>query len=288
MKLIILTVLLSLVFTVQALNKETDCKCRIASKKKIVNGRILQNQNSYPWIATLKHDLTAYDEPLCSATIINENYLITAGHCIESSDYETLSLVYLEFRGSDEKFRIDEIITHPNYNRTGFMAATDDIALYKLRKPLNFTDSNLKPACLGEDQDEDFNRVYTIVGYGNVKPIKYNRKSDFANPDDFEFSKQLREGDVDDETKTDERCEDRENKLICVDGQSNICLGETGSGLHHTTNGKTVVVGISSMPNSKPVDEENDEICSSGAVFSRLSYYMQDFIKQHVGDDYCV
>lgn len=41
-----------LIACINALNKEKDCRCRIGSQKRIINGRIV-DKSSYPWLAAI-------------------------------------------------------------------------------------------------------------------------------------------------------------------------------------------------------------------------------------------
>ena len=56
MKLFIFAILLVSIIGIDALNKARDCKCRISTQNRIINGKLAAN-GSYPWYATIEFQL---------------------------------------------------------------------------------------------------------------------------------------------------------------------------------------------------------------------------------------
>lgn len=85
-------------------------------------------------------------------------------------------------------------------------------------------------------------------------------------------------------------CVKKMQELICTDDpifDNHICLGDVGTSLAEVRNGKSYVVGVATIPNSKTVRFLKEiELCSSGTNVARLSYY-KDWIEKIVGDNYC-
>ena len=69
--------------------------------------------------------------------------------------------------GESEIFQISEIRVHPQFTGTGFY---NDLALFRLEKPVRFTDY-IQPICLPSQiqRSEEFvGQVPTIVGWGTT------------------------------------------------------------------------------------------------------------------------
>lgn len=56
----ILLILLLFILGSQALNKD-DCLCKSLAKKRIVNGKVIENQNSFPWFADIVVNNGSYE-----------------------------------------------------------------------------------------------------------------------------------------------------------------------------------------------------------------------------------
>jgi secreted trypsin-like serine protease len=93
-----------------------------------------------------------------------------------------------------------------------------------------------------------------------------------------------------DNTKDTELCNGIDDS-ICVknDNGDALCIGDNGSPLHTTVNGKTSVIGVNSQVPIEKVNDERFDLCISGgeAAYTRVSRYM-DWIKETIGNnDYC-
>ena len=53
-----------------------------------------------------------------------------------------------------------------------------------------------------------------------------------------------------------------------------------------TEAGKTTLVGLTSYSDIKNKEEAIITLCIDPVLYTRVSYYM-DWIKHHIGDDYC-
>ena len=78
MKLFIFAVLLLSVVSIDALNKQQDCKCRSQTSRRIVGGSVV-NQALHPWYANLTFNLPGNQPVICGAVIVNEQTVLTAG-----------------------------------------------------------------------------------------------------------------------------------------------------------------------------------------------------------------
>ncbi|XP_076033757.1 enteropeptidase-like [Oratosquilla oratoria] len=134
--------------------------------------RIVGGSNSspgaWPWHAALYKE----GEYQCGATLINERWLVSAGHCFYSAtcEYWVARLGALrrgnKFPSPFEQLRhISHIFIHPEYMDTGFL---NDISMLRMEKPVIFTDF-VRPVCLPppESPIRD-HRMCTLVGWGQL------------------------------------------------------------------------------------------------------------------------
>ncbi|CAL1527987.1 unnamed protein product [Lymnaea stagnalis] len=120
-----------------------------------------------PWMASLHGGLG--EAFFCGATVINEQWILTAGHCIGGGEHgdlkywtiqtgSTRRVAYSKYR---QIRRPKRMIKHPAFN----VATVDnDVALIQLEKPLAMNDY-VRPICLPEKQPEEGTRCYA-AGWG--------------------------------------------------------------------------------------------------------------------------
>ncbi|CAM5141165.1 unnamed protein product, partial [Natator depressus] len=95
----------------------------------------------WPWQVSLQVKLSTQTH-LCGGSIISNQRILTAAHCIYNLENPKIWRVYTgilklsEINEDTPVFKVQEIIIHPQYviAETGY-----DIALMKLDKPMNFT-----------------------------------------------------------------------------------------------------------------------------------------------------
>ncbi|WP_166836048.1 ankyrin repeat domain-containing protein [Rheinheimera pleomorphica] len=90
----------------------------------------------------------------CTATVLNDYWLVTAAHCVNPAEQYPLKIQHL-----DNDYAVLKIIRHPDFTQTG----EPDLALLQLRWPLK----QAKPAALYRKHDE-LNKVITIAGKGTT------------------------------------------------------------------------------------------------------------------------
>lgn len=79
MKLFIFAVLLVSAVSIDALNKQTDCKCRAQTSRRIIGGSVV-TPAQHPWYANVTTRFAEMGSPTaCGGVIINEKTVLTAG-----------------------------------------------------------------------------------------------------------------------------------------------------------------------------------------------------------------
>ncbi|XP_068600107.1 enteropeptidase [Brachionichthys hirsutus] len=124
-------------------------------------------KGAWPWIVSLQWR----GRHVCGAALINEDWLLTAAHCVYGKNIhlQWWAAVFGLHSQSDlnsaevETRRVDRIVINQQYNRQAKQA---DIAMMRLQRPVNFTQS-IQPVCLpSEGQDFTAGRKCFIAGWG--------------------------------------------------------------------------------------------------------------------------
>lgn len=110
----------------------------------------------------------------CGGTLVANNLIITAAHCVTTTDTESYSIVAGKQKQdpsykscNEHHYRVKKIVVHPSYNRRNLQ---NDIALVwvesKYNQSVHFTDY-IQPACL-PNQNSDPSTIYKIGQHGTV------------------------------------------------------------------------------------------------------------------------
>ncbi|XP_040073387.1 chymotrypsinogen B-like isoform X1 [Ixodes scapularis] len=132
----------------------------------------------FPWQISLRLlNLTGGYERghICGGSIINEQHVLTAAHCMDvrQTTVENFIVVIGDQNirvvdPTEERIGIQEIIIHPQYNKS---LIRFDYAILRLNKTLNFTgqEKRLMPICLPTPDEEFDGQNCTATGWGLTK-----------------------------------------------------------------------------------------------------------------------
>ncbi|XP_076993206.1 transmembrane protease serine 11C-like [Tamandua tetradactyla] len=133
------------------------------SGNKIVGGMNAE-EGEWPWQASLQQD----NVHRCGATLISNNWLVTAAHCfIEVNDPKNWNVSFgLLLSDPQTQRTIKDIIIHEHYH---YPAHENDIAVVHMSSPVLYT-SNIRRACLPEATFTfPPNSDAVVTGWGTLK-----------------------------------------------------------------------------------------------------------------------
>ncbi|OQV13008.1 putative Serine proteinase stubble [Hypsibius exemplaris] len=149
--------------------------CGVKDPTLARSGRILGGHPSefgaWPWMAVI----LSSKRLRCGATILNEQFLLTAAHCVyknyQYGYYQDLNVrIGLSSMDEDDfgryapqEVRIQRVFVHPFFNAT---QSSYDIALIQLASPIVFQ-PHIKPVCL--PSSEHLGEMGTVIGWGKRK-----------------------------------------------------------------------------------------------------------------------
>ncbi|XP_028135374.2 phenoloxidase-activating factor 3-like [Diabrotica virgifera virgifera] len=264
-------------------------KCKVYYRRRdvgiFVKGETKPLPKQYPHIARIGFGPEESKEWLCSGSLISDNFVLTAAHCLESREYGEAKWVRLgdldissdKDEADPQDFKILKRIPHPNYLDS---IKYNDIALIQIEKYIHRS-SFVYPACL---QSKRLSHEPSMIASGWGK-TKYSEESS-----NFLLQVYLKEIGTKECNNfySDAKSSFLPNgingdMMICAGGEveQDTCQGNSGGGQLQVRNRyKNVsdtgftIVGISSF--GKACGDTR-----SPAVYTRVSYYL-DWIESIV------
>ncbi|XP_076766031.1 serine protease notopleural [Xylocopa sonorina] len=147
------------------------CGRRLFPESRIVGG----NRSSFgkwPWQISLRQWRTSTYLHKCGAALLNENWAITAAHCVENVPPSDLLLRIGEhdLANEDEPYgyqerRVQIVASHPQFDPRTFEY---DLALLRFYEPLLPFQPNVLPICLPDDDETYVGRTAYVTGWGRL------------------------------------------------------------------------------------------------------------------------
>jgi len=275
---------LFLLFTSQVLaapDSRSSVACRCGVKKNATSNRIVGGStalpNEFPWIAGMKIIVDNMESVGhgCGGTLINDQWILTAAHCIfkdndmtQYYDPKEISWVLGEVDTMlpDEKTRIprimvksEKIIASPEWDK---WTTKGDIALVKLAKKVDL--ATYTPACLAKSGANFDGKKAWVYGWGQLSWTNYDPPALLQK---LEVTVTSRNTVKEWAKKVDNLWQwTLEPGMLCVhtgDGKD-ACRGDSGGPLTTDVNGQHVLIG----------DVSNGLACKGPySIFGEVAYY---------------
>jgi len=200
---------------------------------RIVGG-VIASEDEWPWIAALlKNNIQD-----CGAALIHSHWVITAAHCLEdkTANYKVLLETYdLATDYQDNKYKIKEIIIHPEYNSD---TIDNDIALLELTTDITW----IPPLCIYQGSLAD--KTGIALGWGSMNSEQPNGSAPANYPD------QLRQVEI--PVVSQKICEEHTtfsvtDNMFCggyAEGGKDACWGDSGGPFVINENYRWFLAGI--------------------------------------------
>ncbi|XP_042858271.1 venom protease-like [Penaeus japonicus] len=269
--------------------KTDSCRCGKANDVRIIGGEEISPHYKYPWLVGLLQPKEAGEVFICGGSIINQNYVLTAAHCLLGRD--DLPLPAKEFQvgianhdfisedddiqGVTRNIGLKNYIIHEDYVPQDLTDNNNDIALLRLKESLDLTSHpEVAPVCLPIKANRKYEgETGTVIGWGDTK----NGKG--AYPD------AAREVDV---PIVD--CKKKiagsliTPQMMCAgkakskgESAKGACFGDSGGPLFVKEDGRYTLVGIVSFGQS----------CFKPGVYARVTEFVDWISDNTAGETYC-
>ncbi|XP_063709983.1 chymotrypsin-1-like [Culicoides brevitarsis] len=186
--------------------------------------------------------LLIVDPIYCGAAVLNENYVITAAHCVKGKPIKNIFLYFdvLQFSDANSNSTLRKVIDvkiHEDFTLAEF---SNDIALLKLDVPLTFN-KFIQPVVLPDPKIDVANKLLTLSGWGiydkSLEGSNFLRYASARAMDKKKCKRSLQKYNI------------SSKRILCQtsidfdDGPS--CSGDSGGPV--VLNGTSVLVGIVSF-----------------------------------------
>ncbi|XP_077595720.1 chymotrypsin-like protease CTRL-1 [Stigmatopora nigra] len=263
-----LTLLLGILFTSQD-GVKAQVPCGVAPLNSRIVGGDDAPEGSWPWQVSLHFD----GSHICGGSVINQEWVLTAAHCIPSTDLGRWRLFFGKLNQSttnpnEINRTLTQIIVHPNYNDTSF---NNDITLMKLSSPITYTDY-IRPICMASNSSQFNNGTMCWgTGWGRLGADQPN-----------EAFERLQEVEIPVIGNNQCKCSysfvanvDINNNMLCAGQEGKgICQGDSGGPVQCKQGSVWIQAGLASFGIPCATDGFPE-------VFARVSYF-QDWITAQV------
>ncbi|XP_063894014.1 trypsin-1 isoform X2 [Helicoverpa armigera] len=146
--------------------KNCSCECGGSNQENRIVGGMPAGANRYPWMARIVYDGQFH----CGASLLTKEYVLTAAHCVRKLKRSKIRVILgdhdqtITTESAAIMRAVTAIVRHRSFDPDSY---NNDIALLKLRKPVNFS-RIIKPVCLPPSGIDPSGKEGVVVGWGRT------------------------------------------------------------------------------------------------------------------------
>ncbi|XP_037808210.1 serine proteinase stubble [Lucilia sericata] len=148
---------------------------QVCGRRMFPEPRIVGGSNAafgrWPWQISLRQWRTSTYLHKCGAALLNENWAITAAHCVDNVPPSDLLLRLGEYDLAEEEEpygyqerRVQIVASHPQFDPRTFEY---DLALLRFYEPVVFQ-PNIIPVCVPENDEDFIGQTAFVTGWGRL------------------------------------------------------------------------------------------------------------------------
>lgn len=251
-----------------------DCECGLQPARSRIVGGKRANVSEYGWMAVLVENLSR--RAFCGGSLINDQFILTAGHCMLKQDESSFHVVIGEnditSPNSESLFRVKRVFTHPLFSGPPDFA--NDLSLVQLDRKVDIS-ARRTPVCLPRSSVS----VYPTSRYGYLMVAGWGLLQEKGRQ-----PKTLIEADV--IQRSSAYCSrvygpKFTSRHICANSlSSSVCNGDSGGPLMLRSSGKIFEIGVVSY----------GYVCGNfryPAAFTRTQSYLDWIFATTASAQYC-
>uniref|UniRef100_A0A182R090 Peptidase S1 domain-containing protein n=1 Tax=Anopheles farauti TaxID=69004 RepID=A0A182R090_9DIPT len=231
------------------------CGQRLVTHKNLIFGGQNAAPGKWPWHATVTHRTGSTFNVVCGGSVIDDDTILTAAHCLYSvhgliaKHRVLLHVGRNQLSVNDAQTRSylpDDYFIHPGYKQHHLK---NDIALIKLANRIELSDY-IQPVCVwpaSDNQDEVVGKLGTVIGFGLTERDAMSDVLLEAETPVVDLWDCL-------ESNRDAFGQQLSRTMLCAGGRDSVgpCNGDSGGGLFFEYPSGWYIRGIVSFaPNTK-------------------------------------
>ncbi|KAG8182623.1 hypothetical protein JTE90_009986 [Oedothorax gibbosus] len=150
-------------------------ECGVIKAQRALGSRIIGGEDAiygeFPFLVSIRLGGNMFGQHHCGGAILKKLWILTAAHCVTGFTAKQFTVRVGEFNlthqdEAEVDYKVEKIILHPELYKP--KRYNNDIALLKLKKPVEYGDYSI-PTCL-PNIDEDFTGMKAVImGWGFVE-----------------------------------------------------------------------------------------------------------------------
>lgn len=126
----------------------SDPLSQVTWSGKIIGGTTA-SLGQFPYQVSLRRTRDSKTKHVCGGSIYNQNWIITAGHCLlyfDTTQEASIVVGVIDLESDGTSYDVEKLLVHPSFDKVLKM---NDLGLVQIKNPINFS-STVHPLPLGK------------------------------------------------------------------------------------------------------------------------------------------